>query len=154
MENLLLILLGLLVLSFTWALWLRYQLMQRLNAWQNKQFELSSLLQKRRDTLPYLLEMYRQEKTPQANWQQLADERAKFHDPQPMTQEWELERHMLEFIKAEHVSTPNYLEAEKDILDLSKEINDKKEGVEVSHQAFMTLKAKAPYGVVAKVFGV
>lgn len=154
MPNLFLILIALLSLLFIWLLWLRHGLLLKERQVLAMQNLLLLDLQKRRDTVPFLLEGFRQEMAPSSEWQRLVKERAYFHEHEKFEKEWEFERYLLEFIKnCPPIKNLHFLEAKKDILDLSKSVEMVKFKVEKEIESYNFQRKQFPYNLAALCFG-
>lgn len=153
MSNVILIIIAVLVLAFIWLIWLRRGLINILRDLQQKQIVLQHDLKKRRDTVPYLLESFRSEQEPNAAWREILEQRKTFHGPSSMQQEWEFEKTLLHFVRDTNLSNINFLEAKKDVIDLTTLIEREKQEMEQAATRYNERKKQFPYSLASAIFG-
>lgn len=155
MENLVLILIGFLVLAFVWGIWIRQSLFGVMNVAEQKRQILKNDLGRMRDTVPYLLEFSRHEieESSQPIWRKLLEDRKFFHKEEDINKAIEYERELLQFLQNTHLKNVHFMEAKKDIFDLSGLVEKEKTDLEVAMQTFNEKRNKFPYKQVSAIFG-
>lgn len=153
-ENAILIAIAILAILFTALLWLRQNLLTELHEAQSREAVLLKDFQKRRDTVPYLLESSRTEggETTDA-WRKLAEERAQFMTPQNLQKELEFEKVLHHYLSTVSHRTLNFLDAKKDIEELSKLIEQQKKDRQDALNRFNERRKQFPYSLSAAIFG-
>ena len=152
MANFILLIIAIAVILFTWLIWLRFVLLQLLQKANHHLEILKKDISLRRDTVPYLLESQRKIEEPNETWHKILNARKEFHQPQAIEKEWEFEKELLHFIRNSHIKSLNYLEAKKDIIDLTDLIEKEKLALEAANHDFKEKSKNFPYSLVAKVF--
>lgn len=146
-ENIIVILAFGLFLFFVWIFWLRHNL---LNDFQSASEILSLLnrdLEKRRDTIPYLLESSKMSKAPGDLWNKLVRDRASNADS--------LNESLQNFInESADVKNLNFLEAKRDVLNLNEHIQKEKFDFSEAAKAFNYRKKTFPFTLVSAIFAV
>jgi hypothetical protein len=153
MANLILVIIAIAVIIFTWLIWLRYILLHLLQESNHHLQVLKTDLLRRRDTVPYLLESYRKAEEPNETWHKILNARKQFNDPQPTEKEWEFEKELLHFLRDTHIKSLNFLEAKKDIIDLTDLIEKEKLALGAANQTFNEKKKQFPYSIASAIFG-
>lgn len=152
-ENSILIAIAVLAILFTALLWLRQNLLTELHEAQSREAVLLKDFQKRRDTVPYLLESTRAEGETTDAWRKLAEERAQFMTPQNLQKELEFERVLHQYLGTINHRTVNFLDAKKDIEELSKLIEQQKSDLARAKVKFNHLCEQFPYSAAKSLFG-
>lgn len=152
-ENSILIAIAVLAILFTALLWLRQNLLTELHEAQSREAVLLKDFQKRRDTVPYLLESTRAEGETTDTWRKLAEERTQFMTPQNLQKELEFERVLHQYLGTINHRTVNFLDAKKDIEELSKLIEQQKKDRQVAMDRFNERRKLFPYSVASAIFG-
>lgn len=153
MSNLFLLLITLIVLGFIWMMWLRQSLIHSLAQASQRRQILQKDLSKRRDHVPYLLESFRKENEVTAEWNGILKARAFFHENQSLAKEWEFEKQLFEFMNQAPARNVDFLEAKKDIQDMSTVVEKEKLSLEEAVNAFNEKRNHFPYKIAAKLFG-
>ena len=153
LANLILIIISVLTIAFIWLWWLRHAVLQKARNAEQKQFILMRDIQKRRDTVPYLLESFRAEAEPDEAFRKILEERKFFHTEENMEKEWEFEKNLLHFLRDKQIRNLNYLEAKKDIQDLSAIIEKEKTELQGAIEAFNAQRKLFPYSLASAIFG-
>lgn len=153
LSNIILILIAVLVLSFIGLLWARQTLMSIVHKMEAMQMVLQKDLQKRRDTVPYLLESIKQLEEPSDMWRKIVEDRAVFHQLDDMQKEKEFEKELLDFLNSLNFKNVDVLEAKKDILDLTQIIEREKGEIALEAGKFNALKMEFPYSLASAIFG-
>lgn len=153
MTKLILLIIGLFILGFIWLLWARHRLLLQLQEIQARHGLILADMAQRRDVVPYLLESTRHEEVLSTAWHTLLTERAVFHAPSTWAQEEAFEQKINTFLQIAQVTTLSFLEAKKDIEELSARIQTGKTKLGAEMQAFDLLKKKFPYSLASGIFG-
>lgn len=155
LENLILLLITIVSLLFVGLLWLRHSLLHALSEVQHQERVLQNDFDKRRDTVPYLLESVREAEEPSDSWRRLAEDRHAFHEMIHFDLEKELAfEHVLRgFIQNTHVKNVHFLDAKKDIEELSALIEKEKQTFASAKAAFNAKRGEFPYSLATGVFG-
>lgn len=156
MENLILILIAVVLLFFVWLLWARQRLLHHLRSFQRRDALLRRDFQKRRDMVPYLLESFRARHEIPPEWTTLLEKRKQFHklEEPSFREELDFEQLLHDFISRYDVKDLSYLEAEKNIKDLTTVIERAQIEWKQEHDRFLNLKKRFPYSVASAIFGV
>ena len=152
-ENILLIIIAALAILFTGLLWLRQNLLTELHEAQSREAVLQADFQKRRDTVPYLLESARAAAEPDDTWRKLAADRAEFMVPQNYQKELEFEQILQRYLSALDFRTLNFLDAKKDIQELSRLIEQQKQDRQAAIDRFNERRKQFPYSLASGIFG-
>lgn len=153
MTKLILLIIALFVLSFIWLLWARHRLFLQLQEIQARYSLVLADMAQRRDIVPYLLESSRHEEALSSAWHTLLSERALFHGPSTWAQEEAFEQKINTFLQIAQLRTLAFLEAKKDIEDLTARIQTEKAQLNRDMQDFDLLKKKFPYSLASGIFG-
>jgi hypothetical protein len=153
MTKLILLIIGLFVLGFIWLLWARHRLLLQLQEVQASYNLVLADMAHRRDLVPYLLESARHEEVLNTAWHTLLSERAVFHAPSTWAQEEAFEQKINTFLQIAQVNTLPFLEAKKDIEELSQRIEKQKINLFSERELFESLKKKFPYSLASGIFG-
>lgn len=154
LTNLFIIILTVLALAFIWMLWLRNHIALDLRTVQQRFQVLKSDLDKRKDMVPFLLETYKMSKEKNDLWVRLLQERAFFHTGSTLEKEWEYEKTIWSFMReAEGLKTVNFLEAKKDISDMTDVIEKEKHNLEAALAEYNERRKTFPYSLVSGIFG-
>ncbi len=147
-ENIFLIIFAITVIIFIWIFWLRNALVKDLSAALQVKSILNKDFEKRRDTIPYLLESFRSSKEPNDLWRKLLDLRAQINP-----QENEIEQTLQSFFtQSEDIKNLNFLEAKKNISDLNKHIESSKIEMKEKVQVYSILRKRFPYSLASAIF--
>lgn len=153
MENIFLFIIAIVVIIFIWMLWLRHSITRDFLLAENIKNLLIEKLNKRRDSIPYLLESYKLEREPDDLWRKILAERSAFHEENNLEKEWELEKTMESFFNsAVGMKNLNFLEAKKDILDLGELIGEIKEEFYSKLEKYNQKRKHFPYSIVNEIF--
>jgi hypothetical protein len=154
-SNIVLILIAILIIAFMWLLWMRHTLAQQMSEARHRETILERDLQKRRDTVPYLLESFRLTNEPNEAWHTLMNKRAEFHQPGdwPIAKEWEFESTLLDFLRNNKIKNLSFLEAKKDIEDLTDLIVEKKGELQEAVDEYNERRNQFPYSMASAIFG-
>lgn len=155
MENLFLILIAIVLLGFIWLMWLRQSLLHRLRDMAQGEAILRRDLAKRRDMVPYLLEGYKQAQDQDQAWRDLLSARQEFHaeGPSIMEAEWQFEATLQSFLQQASLKNLTFLEAKKDIEEITALIHQEKDRFEAARTAFATQAKQFPYSLASAIFG-
>lgn len=153
LANLILVIISVLVIAFMWLMWLRHAVLQKARAAEQKQKVLMGDLAKRRDTVPYLLESYRAEAEPDEEFRKVLEDRKFFHTEESLEKEWEFEKTLIRFLRDKQVRNLNFLEAKKDIQDLTTIIEKEKVEMQGAIEAFNAQRKRFPYSLASAIFG-
>ncbi len=153
MENIFLIIIAAFAILFTGLLWLRQNLLAELHEAHSREAVLQADFQKRRDTVPYLLESIRAAAEPTDTWRKLAADRAEFMVPQNYQKELEFEQILLRYLESTQLRTLNFLEAKKDIQELSRLIETQKQDRQLAMDRFNQRCGQFPYSIAKMIFG-
>ena len=152
MENTFLIVIGIAVLLFIWLLWLRQNLLIDFREAMHQEKLLKRDLEKRRDTVPFLLESLRGEESLKNDWHRILTERQVFQDKFTNEDEWAFEKSLLEFITKPQNKSVHFLEAKKDIEDLSVLVEKEKLHLQEVVNRFNQRRKQFPYSVASAIF--
>lgn len=151
-ANFIAIIIALVILFFIGLLWLRQNLVYKIRNANAHREILIKKLNKRRDTVPYLLESFRQNNEPTEGWYHLLTERAAFHSAHVMDKEWEFERTLLQFLHNNPIKSVNFLEAKKDIRDLGELIEKEKRVFQEAANVYNEQRKKFPFSLASGIF--
>lgn len=154
LPNLIVIIGGIVVLAFIAALWLRQNLIHDLNVLSQNENLLRKDLEKRRDFVPFLLEGAREGSELKDEWQALARKRTSFMQVSTLAQELEFEKSLQIYLDSNNIKTVVYLEAKKDIQEMSKLIEEQKEKIRNLSQNFNAKRKEFPYSLVSGIFAI
>lgn len=152
-ENSILLVIGALSILFIALMWLRQSLLHELHEAQSREAVLQKDFEKRRDTVPYLLEGARQAGEPTDTWRKLAEDRAQFHKPQNYAKELEFEKILHNYLQSANFRTVHFLDAKKDIEELSVLIEKQKEDRLAAISRFNERRKQFPYSLASGIFG-
>lgn len=153
MQNLVLAIFTVLILAFIWAMWLRQGLSHLLQQARASLNVLQKDLAKRRDMVPLLLEGYRSVQEPNDTWRKLLNDRALFHDKVSLEKEWEFEKNLLHFLQETKIDSKNFLQAKKDIEEITTLIEKEKTSLQGATEAFNERRKQFPYSLASAIFG-
>ncbi len=153
LPNLLFLLLTLLVLYFIGMLWLRHSLFNQLREVEQHRLLMLKDMAKRRDTVPVLLEGWRDGQEPTDAWRQLVEKRALFHGPSSLEQELEFEHFLNAFLAQHSCKNVNFLDAKKDIQEHTRLIEQEKGALRASTEAYNAHRKQFPYSLASAIFG-
>jgi len=153
LENLFLLLLALVILLFISLLWLRQGLFHSFREVLQHEALLKKDFEKRRDTIPYLLESARVSEPPSDTWLKLAHDRAWFHHSWSMEKENEFEETLKRYLQGSSLHSVNFLDAKKDISDLTTLIEKEKLALAEATDDFNRMRKQFPYSLAARLFG-
>jgi hypothetical protein len=156
MENIFLILIAVAAVLFVWLIWARQRLTHHLRSFQRRETLLFRDLRKRRDMVPYLLESFRSKHEVTPQWMDLMERRKAFHASGhiPMKHEMEFEDTLLAFVQAYDIADVNYLDAEKNIKNMTGIIENSKHDWQTEHESFNRLRKSFPYSIASAIFGI
>lgn len=154
-SNAILVIIGIVILVFIALMWLRFNLMQDLREVRQQEMLLREDLHRRRDMIPYMLEMFRRNAEPNQAWRDLLTARSSFHVPgdTDWEAEWSFEKQLLHFIDETDFKDVDYLESEKQITKLTETIQKEHNNWENAVDRFEKRSSEFPYSLAAKVFG-
>lgn len=152
-ENSILLVIAGLSILFIALMWLRQSLLHELHEAQSREAVLQKDFEKRRDTVPYLLEGARQAGEPTDTWRKLAEDRAQFHKPQKYEKELEFEKILHNYLQSTHFRTVHFLDAKKNIEELSTLIEKQKEDRLAAISRFNERRKQFPYSLASGIFG-
>lgn len=110
-------------------------------------------MQKQRDTVPYLLESIKALQEPNDTWRHLVENRAFFHSDFSLQKAEEFEKELIAYIVPLDFKELNFLEAKKDILDLSEIIKKDKSALGSAYGKWNARIGSFPFLVAGKIFG-
>lgn len=151
-ENIFLLVIAAVVILFTALLWLRSGLLHELREAKESESILQRDFEKRRDTVPYLLESARTAESSDA-WRKLAQDRMVFQEAQPFSKELEFEKSIETYLSTASERSLNFLEAKKDIEDLSDLIEKQKTERMQAINRFNERRKQFPYSLASAIFG-
>ena len=152
-ENIILFVIASLSILFIALMWLRQSLLHELHEAQSRETVLQKDFEKRRDTVPYLLEGARQAGEPTDTWRRLAEDRAQFHKHQSYQKELEFEKTLHNYLQSANFRTVHFLDAKKDIEELSVLIEQQKQDRIVAMNRFNERCEQFPYSLAKIIFG-
>jgi len=152
-ENIFLLILALAILAFIGLLWLRHNLVTELHEARAREAVLNVDFQKRRDTVPYLLESIREGGESTDAWRHLVKARAVFEKSATLQQELEFEKILHTYLSSTTLRTQNFLEAKKDLEDLSVLIEQQKRDRQEAISRFNERCEQVPYSLARMIFG-
>lgn len=150
LENLILLLLALALLLFIALLWLRQSLLQALREVDQRQTLLQKDFEKRRDTVPYLLESVPE--APSDSWRKLVEDRAALHSEWSLEKELRFEDTLHRYLKETADRSVNFLDAKKDIEELETLIEKEKQELKTAIALFNEQRKQFPYSSTAALF--
>lgn len=152
-ENSILLLIAAAFILFIGLLWLRQNLLHELREAQSREAVLLKDFEKRRDIVPYLLESARSATEPTDTWRKLAEDRGQFMTAQNTQKELEFEQTLQRYLESTNVRTLNFLEAKKNIEELSTLIEEQKRDRQTAMNRFNERRKQFPYSVASAIFG-
>lgn len=153
-PNLIILFAGLFILYGVAMLWLRQNLMNDLEALHQNELILKKDLERRRDLVPFLLEGAREGRELSDSWLLIARKRAAFTQPQPFAAEVEFERFLQDYLAQNTAKTVMYLEAKKDIQEMSDLVEAQKEKLKTLAQDFNDKRKQFPYSLTSAIFAI
>lgn len=153
LENLILILLAIVSILFIWLFWLRHSLIHLYRNYSQKYEILMHDFAKRRDMIPLLLEAFKKTGAPHDTWRKILEERAFFHANSTWQKELEFESEIYTFVANSTQTNLLFLEAKKDIIDLSRAIENEKKELNQAVESFNSQKKEFPYSYASAIFG-
>lgn len=153
MTNSFILIAGLISLGFIALIWMRVQLVSQLSQCTHKQQILENDLRKRRDTIPVLLEVVRRHEHPNEHWQILLNKRADFHDAQPLSREWDLEKLLMDYVDTLRLNTADFLEIKKDLLRQGEVVQAEFEELQEMIAGYNDTQKRFPYSIASAIFG-
>lgn len=147
--NFFILIVGILGLIFIWLLWLRHDLVAKLRTVNHLQKILRTDLFIRRERCARLLE--HAEKNDLSR--RLLKERAELHKAHPIQKEWDFEQTLYRFLEENPSKKLNYLEAKKDIADISATIETNKTQLEGAVSTYNSRRKEFPYTLASAIFG-
>jgi hypothetical protein len=152
-ENLILILIAAAILGFIVLIWLRQSVAHELREVKTREALLKHDFEHRRDIVPYLLESARKEVGVTDAWTKLAEIRALFLSPQPQEKELEFEGTLLAFVQQTPCRSLHFLDAKKDIEDISTLIEKQKADRLEAISRYSERRKQFPYSLASAIFG-
>ncbi|MEK9159910.1 MAG: LemA family protein [Patescibacteria group bacterium] len=152
-ENIILLIIAAASILFTGLLWLRQNLLHELREAQSREAILQRDFEKRRDTVPYLLESARTGSESTDTWRKLAEDRAEFMTPKNYQKELEFEQTLQRYLASTNVRSVNFLEAKKNIEAISTLIEEQKRDRQAAMNRFNERRKQFPYSVASAIFG-
>ena len=140
-------------LAFLGVLWLRQSLFQILSHLTEHEAILRTDMRKRRDIVPFVLEGLREQGEVSDSWRKLVQDRAVFHAPSTLAQEWEFEKNLKEFLAQTDSRSLHFLEGKKDIEELSKLIDKEKLTLHGYALEYNEQRKRFPYSLASAIFG-
>lgn len=153
LGNLILLLLALTLLLFIALLWLRHSLLQLLREVDHHQMLLQKDFEKRRDTVPYLLESARQAEAPSDSWRKLVEDRAALHSEWSLEKELHFEDTLYRYLKETADYSLKFLDAKKEIEELEAIIEKEKQELKNTIALFNEQRKQFPYSSATALFG-
>lgn len=145
LQNLILLIITLVVLLFVGLLWLRHSLLQSLQIVRQHELILQKDFDKRRDTVPYLLESARLVEAPTDMWRKLAEDRK-------LAPESDFEKNLLGYLQNSTYRNVNFLDAKKDIEVLTTIIEREKLILHDAVSRYNEHRKKFPYSLACVIF--
>ena len=155
-ENLILLLIAILTVLFMGLLWLRYSLLHSLAIARQHEQILQSDFDRRRDMVPYLLEGARELGDHSDTWRKLVEDRSTFHalsDQMNVQRELDFEVTLNSYLQSTALRGVHFLDAKKDIEELSAIIEKEKLSLRDAVQAFNEERKAFPYTLASAIFG-
>lgn len=152
-ENIFLLSIAAATLIFIGMMWLRQNLLHELREALSREQVLMKDLAKRRDAVPYLLESARQEAEPSDVWRRLVELRGQFLEAQPYSKELEFEVALKNYLAQNPFKGVNFLDARKDIEELSMLIDQQKKERTEAFVRFNERRKQFPYSFASAIFG-
>lgn len=152
-ANLILILIGLFLLYAAFMFWLRQNLVHMLTGLKHNEDVLRKDFEKQRDMVPILLEGLREGQEPTDAWRALVQKRMEFRAPSTLQAEMDFARTLEEFLKSNSSKALNFLDAKKDIEDLSRLIEEQKNKLKVGTATYNQKRKQFPYSLASAIFG-
>jgi len=153
LANIILIFIAILFILFVWVLWLRHSVSQILHDTGHKADLLKAEMWTRRDMVPFLLESFRAEQEPNADWQELLAGRAHFNKTGSIKDELEFGIMLKNFIEKNKLHSINFLEAKKDIEDITIIIQEKEKDFDTAVSTYNEKLKQFPYSLASVIFG-
>ena len=153
LANLIFLIAVLFSLAFVGVLWLRQSLYQILGHLTQHEAILRADMRKRRDIVPLILEGLREQGEATDAWRKLVQDRAVFHSPATLTQEWEFEKNLKEFLAQTDSRSLHFLEGKKDIEELSSLIDKEKMTLHGFALEYNEQRKRFPYSLASAIFG-
>lgn len=153
MENLILLAIAAVIFLFLWLFWVRQKLIHHYLAAENfKELVLKDAAH-RRDTIPYLLEGFRGSEEYEEQWKQILKWRSEMIGNTNLKDEWAFAGNLLKTLEPMHLPKVQFLDAKKDIEDLTDIINLKRSEFEGARNEFEKLQKRFPYTLASAMFG-
>lgn len=153
LANLIFLIAVLFSLAFLGVLWLRQSLFQILNHLTQHEAILRTDMRKRRDMVPLVLEGLRDQAELSDSWMKLVRDRAVFHAPSSLAQEWEFEKNLKDFLASTNSRSLHFLEGKKDIEELSLLIEKEKATLHSYAVEYNEQRKRFPYSLASAIFG-
>jgi hypothetical protein len=145
LGNLVLVIIGFFILGLAWLAVLRTHLLRELRQIEAVQEQIEADQRRRQDIVPYLLESFRNAEDKESIWQQIL--KARRQNPK------ELEDLLVALFEQFHSKNVSFLEAKKEIMDLSLFIHRQKADERELIDAFNVLIKQFPYSLASAMFG-
>lgn len=152
-ENIFLLCMGGATVALIGVMWLRQNLLHQLREALSREQVLMKDLAKRRDAVPYLLESARQEAEPGDAWRRLVELRTQFLEPTSYAKELEFEAALKNYLDQSPFKGVNFLDARKDIEELSALIEQQKKDRIEAFSRFNERRKQFPYSLASAIFG-
>ena len=154
LQNLIVLLAGLIALYFIGILWMRHSLMHDLEILRQNEQLLFTDFERRRNLVPFLLEGAREGNQTSDAWNLLAKKRTEFTQGGGLNKEIEFEKILENYLETNSCKTVLYLDAKKDIEAASRLAADQKIKLNGLSHAFNEKRKKFPYSLASAIFGV
>lgn len=151
-QNFILLIIAFVLLALITLLWLRQSLLHILHEVAQQQRLLQKDLDKRRDTLPYLLESARQAESPSDKWRKLVEDRGFFHSQNSLSKEWEFQGTLNAYLHENPLKSVPFLDAKKDIQELSTLVEQEKNKLTVYIERYNQRRIESPFSLAAALF--
>lgn len=153
LANLIFLIAVLFSLAFVGVLWLRQSLFQILGHLTQHEAILRADMRKRRDIVPLVLEGLREQTEVTDSWRKLVQDRAVFHSPTTLAQEWEFEKKLNDFLTQANSRSLHFLEGKKDIEELNALIQKEKATLHSYALEYNEQRKRFPYSLASAIFG-
>lgn len=154
MENIFIVGIAIVVLSFVWLLWLRQRLILERGSAQGFLNVAEADISRQRDMVPYLLESLRGDEAIEHEWRKLLENRQGFREPQEMEVALEYKRCLEAFLGKTKSKSLQFLEAKKDIMELGEIIDYQMEAYAKAKALYQAQKKRFPYRLASAIFAV
>jgi hypothetical protein len=159
MTNLFLLAIGIFTLAFIWLIWLRQNLIHALSKIEQIENVLRADFEKRNSKTPYFLESCRHKFSADRRWLLILRYRAELNQPNSSGPSWtfakelDFEKALLHFAKDTKLPNIQFLEAKKEIMEMTHIIERKKNELNLAATAYNDRKKTFPYSLASAIFG-